>query len=102
MLLLSISSYAEITSWKVIGNLLVKLTSWSYIYTKLCVIYVIQESRKISIINRSQISYKCVFQNLNERFQKGGPGQTCQNAMPDLDPNCLTLMVFLKEYFKKK
>ena len=24
-----------------------------------------------------------------------------QNAGPDLDPNCLTLMVFLKEFFEK-
>ena len=29
------------------------------------------------------------------------PVQTRQNVGPDLDPNCLTLMVFLKEFFKK-
>ena len=29
------------------------------------------------------------------------PDQAQQNVGPDLDPNCLTLMVFLKEYFEK-
>ena len=28
------------------------------------------------------------------------PGQARQNVGPDLDPNCLTLMVFLKEFLK--
>ena len=28
-------------------------------------------------------------------------GQARQNVGPDLDPNCLTLIVFLKEFFKK-
>ena len=27
------------------------------------------------------------------------PDQAQQNVGPDLDPNCLTLMVFLKEFF---
>ena len=29
------------------------------------------------------------------------PDQARQNVRPDLSPNCLTLMVFLKEYFEK-
>ena len=29
------------------------------------------------------------------------PNQARQNVWPDLDPNCLTLMVFPKEFFKK-
>ena len=29
------------------------------------------------------------------------PDQARQNVGPDLDPNCLTLMVFLKEFFEK-
>ena len=29
------------------------------------------------------------------------PDQAQQNVRPDLDPNYLTLMVFLKEFFKK-
>ena len=29
------------------------------------------------------------------------PDQARQNVRPDLDPNCLTLMVFLKEFFEK-
>ena len=29
------------------------------------------------------------------------PDQACHNIRPDLDPNCLTLIVFLKEFFKK-
>ena len=29
------------------------------------------------------------------------PEQALQNAGPDLDPNCLTLIVFLKEFFGK-
>ena len=29
------------------------------------------------------------------------PDQALQNIGPDLDPNCLTLMVFLKEFFEK-
>ena len=29
------------------------------------------------------------------------PDQVRQNVGPDLDPNCLTLMVFLKEFFEK-
>ena len=29
------------------------------------------------------------------------PDQARQNVGPDLDPNCLTLMVYLKEYFEK-
>ena len=29
------------------------------------------------------------------------PDQTRQNVGPDLDPNCLTLMVFRKEFFKR-
>ena len=28
------------------------------------------------------------------------PDQARQNVGPDLDPNCLTLMVFLKEFFE--
>ena len=28
------------------------------------------------------------------------PDQTRQNVRPDLDPNCLTLRVFLKEFFE--
>ena len=30
------------------------------------------------------------------------PDQARQNVGPDLDPNCLTLMVFLKDFFEKK
>ena len=30
-----------------------------------------------------------------------GPDQAGQNIWPDLDPNCLTLMVFLKDFLKK-
>ena len=29
------------------------------------------------------------------------PDQARQNVQYDLDPNCLTLMLFLKEYFEK-
>ena len=29
------------------------------------------------------------------------PDQARQNVGPDLDPNCLTLMVFLKEFIEK-
>ena len=29
------------------------------------------------------------------------PDEARQNAGPDLDPNCLTLMVFLKYFFEK-
>ena len=29
------------------------------------------------------------------------PDQARQNVRPDLDPNCLTLMVFLKEFTEK-
>ena len=29
------------------------------------------------------------------------PDQARQNVRPDLDPNCLTLMVFLKEFIEK-
>ena len=29
------------------------------------------------------------------------PDQDSQNVGPDMDPNCLTLMVFLKEFFEK-
>ena len=29
------------------------------------------------------------------------PNQDQQNVGPDLDPNCLTLIVFLKEFFEK-
>ena len=31
-----------------------------------------------------------------------GPDQDRQNVSPDLDPNCLTLIVLLKEFFLKK
>ena len=29
------------------------------------------------------------------------PDQARQNVGPDLDPNCLTLMVFMQEFFEK-
>ena len=29
------------------------------------------------------------------------PNQAWQNVRPDMDPNCLTLIVFLKEFFNK-
>ena len=32
---------------------------------------------------------------------RSGPNKAQQNVRSDLDPNCLTLMVFLKEFFKK-
>ena len=35
-------------------------------------------------------------------LQQFGPRSDPTKRRPDLDPNCLTLMVFLKEFFEKK
>ena len=48
-------------------------------------------------IKRRGLAYQC---GLPITFANSlGPDQARQNSGPDLDPNCMTLMVFLKEYF---
>ena len=37
----------------------------------------------------------------NQFGTRSGPTKCQQNVRPDLDPNCLTLMVFLKDFFEK-
>ena len=42
--------------------------------------------------------YRCLLINFANSLD---PDQARQNVRPDLDPNCLTLKVVLKEFFEK-